>query len=213
MRRRGVVLVVVGCLVLPSVVVVVWPREREPRYNGRTLSEWISRYYLNGSKNNYEAKQSAAEEADAAVRQIGTNALDWLVKWISYDPPSWKLRVRVLLSKLPACISSFLSEGAESRAVYAMLSFGVLQEAASPAVPDLMKLVGDTNTPASVVSRAANALSFIGQPALDPELAFLADTNRPNRRYLTTGMANMRRPSAAPATAVPILIRCLDDPD
>ena len=61
-----------------AVVLGVWlltlAKPGEPYYQGHSLSHWLN-----------EAA-SGSEEAQTAVRAIGTNAIPVLVYWISYDP-------------------------------------------------------------------------------------------------------------------------------
>src|SRR5258708_7604582 len=103
MKKRRVIMVVGGCLVLAFAAVLLWPREREPRYNGRALSEWLVRCdasvwpeemgNVSSALPNEQTDKAASErqdEANNAVRRIGTKALPCLVKWISYHPPTWK---------------------------------------------------------------------------------------------------------------------------
>src|SRR5260221_7633398 len=57
--------------------------KREPAYKGRSLSQWIGR--LPGIPT-----QDSATEADRAVREIGTNAVPFLLEWIAYEPEPWR---------------------------------------------------------------------------------------------------------------------------
>src|SRR5437762_2441235 len=75
----GVALVAVG-------VVVVLSRSGEPAYGGRRLSEWVDGY----------ATRYPNSESDEAIRQIGTNAIPYLLKWIQYETPGWKSALRGL---------------------------------------------------------------------------------------------------------------------
>jgi hypothetical protein len=42
-RERRIFLVLLACGVVAVVVALVWPREREPEYQGTKLSEWLRR--------------------------------------------------------------------------------------------------------------------------------------------------------------------------
>jgi HEAT repeats len=66
-------------------------------YNGKTLSEWMWTRQIAQS-------QARLLEAEDAVRHIGTNALPWFGKWLTYEPPTWKRKMshRVFLDRLPA---------------------------------------------------------------------------------------------------------------
>jgi hypothetical protein len=64
-------------------VVALWPRDNEPKYNGKTLTAWLE---ISRSRR-YDNRWPQAEDA---VRHIGTNALPWLIKWTHYDRPTWQ---------------------------------------------------------------------------------------------------------------------------
>src|SRR5260221_5062014 len=61
-------------------------REHEPTYAGKRLSEWVARL---SSKNSLEGDS----EAENAIRHIGTNSLPYLLKWISYEPAPWRIKL------------------------------------------------------------------------------------------------------------------------
>src|SRR5437867_9397006 len=63
---RSASYLVVLCLALPACA-------GEPRYHGKTLSKWIR---SNGSP-------TEQIEAEAAIRSIGTNALPFLIRWLT----------------------------------------------------------------------------------------------------------------------------------
>src|SRR5881394_1272641 len=92
-RRRKLLIILTGVFVTAVLAVVLWPREREPEYQGKKLSEWLR----GGSQ------KPAVPEADIvfAVNQIGTNALPFLVKWISYDRSKPKEIALSIVAKVP----------------------------------------------------------------------------------------------------------------
>src|SRR5438067_1105808 len=95
-RRRRVIIILAACVLMGIGVVAFWPGEREPVYNGKKLSEWLQLYGSTG------ISVEQREQAKVAVRQIGTNALPWLVKWIQCDRrdlPQWKTRLAVAACK------------------------------------------------------------------------------------------------------------------
>ncbi len=82
MRKRGLIRLLIGILVLIGAIVVLSRREREPEYGGKRLSEWVD-----------ELPESRDGAAEKAVRNIGTNGLPFLVKWMLYETPVWKSKV------------------------------------------------------------------------------------------------------------------------
>jgi hypothetical protein len=78
-------------------IVAFWPGKREPKYHEHTLSDWMWARQIAQS-------EARALEAEDAVRHIGTNALPWFSKWLTYESPAWKRKMsqRVFLERLPA---------------------------------------------------------------------------------------------------------------
>src|SRR4051812_47188734 len=77
-------------LLLAVLVAIVWPGEKEPEYQGKKLSYWLE---ITTHEEYVEARE--------AVRQIGTNALPLLLKWIRYSPWYEKKAVTTVLKQLP----------------------------------------------------------------------------------------------------------------
>jgi hypothetical protein len=215
MKKHRVIMVVVGCLVLASAAALFWPREREPRYNGRSLSELIGLHALDMYGSN-DTRYGSAMEAGAAVRHIGTNALPYLMKWIRHQPPPWKRGFYTLLSRLPdSFIPSFMERDGDRVASAALEGFRILGAEASPTIPELMRMTKDGKTPANTLEGAQYALAFIGEDALGPVLAAVGDPNCPNREHFVWSiylMGAYHRPTNGTA-AVPVLIQCLKDKD
>jgi len=82
-RRKRIFIVLAVCVLVGIGVVVFWPGEREPEYNGKKLSEWL--IYWGKAQSDQQVW-----EVENAVRHIGTNSLPYLIKWMSYEPPAWK---------------------------------------------------------------------------------------------------------------------------
>ena len=78
---------VVGLLVTGAL------REREPTYGGKRLSEWV----LELPPNTSPGGDSGAE---IAIRHIGTNSLPYLMKWISYEPAAWRIKLYEHIGKV-----------------------------------------------------------------------------------------------------------------
>ena len=140
MKRRWIIVLVVGCVVVGAIIASMGFREREPVYGGRKLSEWLDYY-------------SFPEPPQAeAVRHIGTNALPYLVKWLGYERPVWKSRLAARYKKLPhrminRSVENWLSGAREERLMgAAFLGFGILGPDAAPAVPELTRVMQNTNS-------------------------------------------------------------------
>src|SRR5215471_537789 len=91
--RRRLLVVVLGLVALTVLVAALWPSEKEPKYQGKKLSDWLSAY-MNASP----SEQDAAAEA---VRHIGTNALPILLHWMSYQVPNCRSRLVDVVQRMP----------------------------------------------------------------------------------------------------------------
>jgi hypothetical protein len=162
-----VIFVLVGVLVAVVVALLVWPGEREPEYQGKKLSEWIK-----DANQIWDPEGKRAE----AVRQIGTNALPFLVRSIDCGE-------KPQLNKLETAIGRMTTKHRIGRRAWdawtdfkwrriarsneAAWAFGALGPQGRAAIPELVRLAGSTNEAISI--RALNALRGIGE-----EDAFLA---------------------------------------
>src|SRR5712691_1235226 len=134
-RRFCLILVVVG-VALAGVLVAVCRREREPEYGGKRLSEWVLVMRSPG----YTTQESP--QAEKAILQIGSNAVPYLVKWIRYEPPSWKPKLYLVVNKAASGLkfSYRFTDSQELRAYGSMLALVALGPEASGSVRDLTKV-------------------------------------------------------------------------
>src|SRR5213594_3172572 len=96
MRRRRLLLLLAGCAAVVLAFALAWPRDREPEYQGRKLSYWLSAY-----NTSYPGVLIYDSRVARAVRSAGTNALPFLLEWVRYEHPARKLRWLVQFDKLP----------------------------------------------------------------------------------------------------------------
>src|SRR4051794_21632004 len=89
-RRRVLAAVICALFVVGVAGVLIWSRWSEPRYRGKSLSTWLG-YYDRRARDSFTPEE--LEEADAAWRHIGTNAVPWLVKAIQYQPGIGRARL------------------------------------------------------------------------------------------------------------------------
>jgi hypothetical protein len=69
---------------------------KEPTYQGRTLSQWISVYFSGYSGDSPHATSEEDEAAEQAIRAMGTNTFPTLIAWLSEDKPSINKRTTAL---------------------------------------------------------------------------------------------------------------------
>ena len=135
MRKRRVFLILLGA-VLAGELVAVFRREREPEYGGRKLSEWVMAYSrsstLNPSRENHEAAE--------AIRQIGSNALPYLLNWMRYEAPLWKTKV-LDFANVALPVKWHVIDQREMRLYASIRAFHALGPAASDAIPTLNEMM------------------------------------------------------------------------
>src|SRR6266436_6483630 len=122
-------------MVLPFALLLglVWFREREPVYQGKTLSQWL-------------APECRYEASAEAIREMGTNALPQLLSWATYETPLWRGTLcRASLRWSPRLAHMFYDKTGEytGRATW---GFYMLGPRASPAIPSLVRLIKGPQT-------------------------------------------------------------------
>ena len=195
MRWRGLVLVLAGCVIVAGLVYYVcWP-DHEPKYQGRLLTEWIEIYAgthptagLNAIAEENISWVGMVPESEEALRQFGTNALPFLLKWIRNEnrEPG---ELQTLIYKLPPRILynpiglALLRDRAEERADPAMRAFEYLGPKAAPAIPRLVALACGLRAPATA-ERAIRALAWIGKDGLAALYDTATNERQVNREHL-----------------------------
>jgi hypothetical protein len=125
---------------------LLWPREREPDYAGVPLSTWVIR-----CNNNIRFDSEACE----AIGHMGTNGLPFLIRWIQYETPSWKLSLFDACAKLPPPVLNsrfmrwLLTDKAWLRANGAMVALTILKSDADPALPELQRIANQAKAQGS----------------------------------------------------------------
>ncbi|EEF57795.1 hypothetical protein [Pedosphaera parvula] len=110
--------------------------EREPVYQGKTLTYWLSDFCVPGRNPTREK----LEQDKLAVRQIGTNAIPILLQWISAKDVPLKLEIVDFIWRHPWV--PFRLQSAVDRQSLASSGFSILGKSqAGPAIPALVKIV------------------------------------------------------------------------
>jgi hypothetical protein len=141
-KRRRLLLILLGCVATITLTFLIWPRAREPVYNGVPLTAWLER-------GNFGTNQV---EFTKAIDHIGTNALPILLRAVDCDMPkwpAWKVWLNFkLLPNLPRPISDsrfvkrLVDDKAAFRAGSAAQAFGILGSRANPALDSLRRIAG-----------------------------------------------------------------------
>ncbi len=155
MKRRRLVIWTLGCIAVAITASLLLPRQREhePEYNGVKLSDWLDRY------DNGDIHKIGT--AFNAIRNIGTNSLPFLLDWIQYETPAWKLHARQAAPKMPSLIQKnrfikwLLVDARELRANSAMVGFQLLGSQAEPAQAELQRIAANSSPGKKQTSRRA----------------------------------------------------------
>jgi len=227
MPKRNIVLVL-ACLAALLLLTVLFPRDREPIYQGRPLSQWLHISHVK-----YPEDYSMSFEAKEAVRNMGTNALPLLLRWVSYEPSTLKTKLSPLLRRVPILEREFVHKP-YYRADMAEMALEVLGPKAAPAIQQL-KTWAITSNDERRMRHCIVVLNDIGPEAL-PAFISIANTETDARTYslsifrkfgtngvpilvksLTNGREEVARSAAEalgdiallPDTVIPALTKCL----
>jgi hypothetical protein len=211
-RRKRIILLACGILALALGWIAM--QEREPRYNGRTLSSWLAQYLPNESQ---QVSDADAREAATAVEAIGTNALPFLVEWLRFEPGALRKWTWRSVTKLPREI--FLSRFVQDQVIAstpdlqserAVRGFRILGPAGAPAIPDLLRLVNTPNAEFSA-ARSLYALGHIGPAALPALTKLIQDSHHPHRARAIEIVGYMSEWGVDVSSMRPVLLSYLND--
>jgi hypothetical protein len=220
MWRKRSLLVFLAVWLVGVVVCWILTRPREPSYDGRRLSQWLA----------IAAERAGVAESGEeakAIRAIGTNAIPYLLKWMEYKRPWWRVELEHLqvVRNYPVP-ASILEDTKDDLADSAWLGFQILGREAETAIPELTRIVTTANPAAHQrmprwrgfsSQRAMFALQGIGGKAFLPVV--FAMTNQPWGvlhyalsdtewiRNCATELGTNARP------VLPVLVQCLQHPD
>jgi HEAT repeat protein len=212
MKRR----ILIAAMLLATIGVMVWLVQGppEPSYQGEPLHVWLERYRESSYEpDGYLPVAVSAEtlqaraEARAAIREMGTNALPFLLKLLGTRDSELKSRsVEVLQNLSGSQLSIRLEQESHSLAAF---GFGALGPAAKPAVPALMEMLNDTNR--DTRRHAAFAVGLLDPAPPEAVPALLQHLNDPHMNgEVIIALGNLR---GAPELVVPALAQALGQPN
>jgi HEAT repeat protein len=179
----------------------------QPRHEGRTLKQWLMVYH--------EADDDSPEEqqAIAAVRRMGTNAIPYLTKWITDE--DWRIyqtavhMFKVLGPEAAMAVPNLERMLMGTNELVATLAGSALGNIGQPALPVLMAAL--TNRQFRVVTDAALALVELGTNARPAVPILLAQLEHPHWAYRQWAANVLGLLAIEPDTVVPALARLLRD--
>jgi hypothetical protein len=210
MGKRRLAIMVGGLILILAAGILLQNAELpEPEHEGKKLSEWLS---LSGGANNTGQSSREAQEAARAVRQIGANALPYLIHWIQYDVPFWRKKADPLIAKLPHRLQRAFMDKKLMKAAAASEGFKVLGRQASPAIPELSKIVNDGKSSNSR-RLAVDALVDIGEEGVSPLITAISNPRTKERSYLIDSIRVLHDSGVDVRSALSVLLQFRNDRD
>src|SRR6266576_3751075 len=104
MLKRRIIVSLAALAALCGVLAVIIRPKPEPEYGGHKLSEWVVQLVKPTSMGSttfvFGSWGTDIADAQKAIRQIGTNALPYLIEWIGYETPTWKTYVLPVATRI-----------------------------------------------------------------------------------------------------------------
>ncbi len=187
------------------------PSQPEPTYQGKPLSFWLEGF----DQGNYKISRPwrttppTWEEADEALRKIGTNAIPTLLRILQERDSEFKIKIVGLLQRQHLIRIPFASLYREDTALH---GFNILGPAASNAVPRLIEIFESDPFPfpKQAIPVILGHIGPTALPAIPSLLRWITHTNGFVRNNVIFAL---RRIQGNPTLVVPALIKCLKDPD
>jgi HEAT repeat protein len=187
---------VIGLLIIAWIVAAI-SGAREPEYDGKKLTQWLEELRRPSSPS-----PLARTNAMIAIRQMGTNAVPYMVTMLRAKDSRLKAKCVDLLSRLRWVNIQFRDD--YLRREDALRGLGVLGPDARAAIPDVAKLLDDRRH----AQMAAYTLHQIGTEAAPVLVQALNSTNTWARSQAAGFLG-----ASGDAASVPSLIAALKDSD
>ena len=176
----------------------------DPEYQGRRLSAMLKESSLDVHTLESGRETRFGAEDVLAIRQMGTNAIPYLLKELSATDSSLKIKLVELLSR--QSVFSIRFEMAAYHHYRAADAFQVLGPIGEPAIPELARLLNEGETS----DHAAMALAGIGDKSIPILIQTLSHTNASVRASAAGALGTF---SSGASVIVPALIQSLGDPN
>ncbi len=191
------------CLVAGLALVVVLSQDREPYWQGRSLSQWL---HTPPPPIRSPEDFGISNETRAGIRAMGTNAISTALRWISYEPSTLRQQARPLVHRIPQRFWPHFFSRDYHLAIDAEVIFYILGPSAKPAIPELTRLAMNSKGEARV-GRCVRALAAIGPEALPALATIIENPQTKDRGYVVERVSFLEGP------AVPVLLKFLQDPE
>jgi len=189
--------------------VIVWPalHLREPAFQGKRLSVWLEQQ----GTNHFSAARGSEldKQGQAAIRQIGTNALPMLIEKLRARDTRFKQFMMTWAQKQK--LVHFKFKTTNRRHLEAEAGYEALGPLASAQVPSLINVFSNDPSP-EVRYITANVLGYIGPDARAAAPALFAATKETDNSVRNNALCALCRVLPDPQLTLPVLIARLDDP-
>jgi HEAT repeat protein len=206
MQKRRILFLATTCL---AVALVALPAgSAEPKYQGRSLTKWLSLFR--------EAEADTAQEkrASEAVRAIGTNAIPQLLRMLTSEDFQVQMDAKsafTILGPVAApAVPALAKLLAGTNELDMFMAAQALGEIGAPALPVLMETL--TNRHYKVATQAYLAIPALGTNARPAIPILLRDLQHPNHFYRERAAGALGGLHIEPEIVVPALTNLLDDP-
>lgn len=206
-KRRTAFLMACGLLMLVGFSVIL--AEREPSYGGRRLSAWVSdirpKIYFPWDWRVVTPREST--NARQAIREIGTNAVPYLTKWIAYRQPTWKTNVIWRANRIWEAfgVTNKFSDKQFEKANRAAEAFEEIRMFSDERLAEIGVLMSSRD--ADVSRRAAKVLQSVGGLSVGAAIILLSHRSAAVRQDAAMALGNRKDAHLA----IPALIRALND--
>jgi hypothetical protein len=200
MKRFRIIGITIAAI-LAAGLVVFWFLHREPRYQGRTMTQWlqINHDVMYGVLSGPETSRLRFK-AGGAINAIGTNGIPVLLNLLRAKDSPFKVRMRVLFFHQRFIKVGYPSD--QDKHNLAKEGFGLLDQKARPAIPDLARLCDDPDEGVRFI--ALNVLLNL-QPdkqVLVPVLLKRINDTHPGLKKYSIDLLNQTDPEAAEKAGV-----------
>jgi hypothetical protein len=176
---------------------------REPRYQGRSLRQWLPGL-PNVTDLRFFAQKPAPGSAVEALRHMGSSATPFLIKMVNTRDGSISEKILTVLERQDLIKLPF--HHAEDEQIDGLKGLCALGPLAKPAIPAVASMIREGQN----TQRALCTLAAIGPDSIPVFIECLQNTNQDIRGSAVGFLGNFREHGD---TVVPALIACLEDPN
>jgi HEAT repeat protein len=186
-KKKRILLLALFLLAIGGLIWIV-SGEREPAYQGKTLSQWMKGYEPNKDDETIDDARRREKDADNAIRHIGTNALPFLAKMFTAKDSKLKEKLMALTQR--QSLIKFNFTPASDKHFLAVRGLGALGKDGAPLIPMLTRSLDDNNPETRYF--AALAIARTGIAGLKTLTNALASTNQRVRSFIATVFGQYR---------------------